>query len=256
MCSPMTSSLILKEAEKHDPNFVADDYWHQNKFLETHNEESFKQWLPYIDKITFTGGEPFMGKENKDMLKMMIESGDSKRMDLHFNTNGMFMGNDIIDMLKQYRMVSVAFSVDDIGKRLNYHRSGANWNIIRKNIIKAQTHLPEMQIDIYCTVNNYNVWYVDEAIEEFKKLTDNVSYDFVYEPAYLSPRKLNSLVKDEIEEKYKGREEYEKIVKYIRSDDEDLTVKFHEHTRRLDKIRNESFSEVFPEWAELVMYSE
>ena len=256
MCSPMTSSLIQKEEEKHNPEFRPDDYWHKNKFLETDDEEIFLKWLPHIDRITFTGGEPFMGKENKDMLRLMIELGYASKIDLHFNTNGMFMGDDIVNMLKQYRGVSVAFSVDDIGDRLYYHRSGANWELIRKNIIKAKEKLPGVKIEIYCTVNNYNVWYVDEAMEEFRKLTPFVSYGFVYEPAYLSPRKLHPLIKDEIEEKYKDRKEYQNIIKYIRSDDEDLTAKFHDQIRHLDKIRNESFAEVFPEWAALVMYNE
>ena len=135
MCSPMTSSLFEKESKKHDPDFDADPYWHQNKFLGTSNEKTFREWLPHIDKMCFTGGEPFMAKENKDMLQMMIDEGHSERMDLHFNTNGMFMGKDIVRMLKRFKEVSLAFSVDDIGRRLNYHRSGADWDIIHKNIL-------------------------------------------------------------------------------------------------------------------------
>lgn len=256
MCSPQASSLIQKEEEKHNPYFKGDSYWHQSKFLGTHNEETFLKWLPNIERITFTGGEPFMGKENKEVLKLMIDKGDAKRIDLHFNTNGMFMGDDIISMLQEYRDVSLAFSVDDIGKRLNYHRSGANWEVIRKNILKAKEFLPDAWIAIFSTVNNYNIWYIDEAMEEFKKLTPNVSYDFVYEPSFLSPRKLSPIIKQEIIDKYEGNPEYEKIIKYITCLPDDRTVDFHDQIRRLDKIRNESFAEVFPEWAEVVMYYE
>ena len=255
MCSPMASSLIQKEMEKQG-GFKGDSYWHENKFLETHNEETFLKWLPHIDKITFTGGEPFMGKENKDMLQLMIDSGDSKRMDLHFNTNGMFMGNDIIEMLKQYKGVVIAFSVDDIGKRLNYHRSGADWERIRKNIKKAIDNLPDARIDIYCTVNNYNVWYLDEALNEFEELTKSTSYNFVYEPDYLSTRKLARLIKDEIEDKYGSDPKFEKLIKYLNSDKEDLTSKFHAHIRQMDKLRNENFAKIFPEWSEVIMYYE
>ncbi len=45
-----------------------------------------------------------------------------------------------------------------------------------------------------------------------------------------------------------------KLIDYIYSDDEDLTVKFHDSIRRMDKIRDEDFEDVFPEWAEIVMY--
>ena len=82
----------------------------------------------------------------------------------------------------------------------------------------------------------------------------NISYDFVYEPAMLSPRTLNKTIKKGIINKFKDQPYFERLVKYVQNDGEDLTVKFHEQITTLDKIRNENFDEVFPEWAEIVMY--
>ena len=254
MCSPMASSLIQKEQEK-EYGFKGDDYWHANKIVNTYNEESFKRWLPNIDYIVFTGGEPFVGKENRDLIQLIIDEGHASRIDLHFNTNGMVMPQAIINMLLQFKHVNIAFSVDDIDARLNYHRHGADWELIKKNIQKVPLD-KNIRIAIYSTVNNYNVWYVEEAMEEFKKLTPNVSYDFVYEPAFLSPRCLNSFIKEEIIEKYSGKEDYEKIIKYVKSSGVDRTIEFHDQIRKLDKIRNENFAEIFPEWSEVVMYNE
>lgn len=254
MCSPMASSLIQKEREK-EFGIKGDDYWHENKIVETYNEESFKRWLPNIDYIVFTGGEPFVGKENKDLIQLIIDEGHAHKIDLHFNTNGMVVPKAIIDMLLKFRSVSLAFSIDDIGKRLNYHRHGADWELIKKNIQKVPTD-KNIIIEIYTTVNNYNIWYLEEAMEEFKKLTKNVSYNFVYEPAFLSPRCLNSLIKEDLIEKYEGKPEYEKVIKYIKDPNIDRTTEFFAQIRELDKIRKENFSEVFPEWAEVVMYNE
>jgi sulfatase maturation enzyme AslB (radical SAM superfamily) len=250
----MASSLIQKEREK-EFGIKGDDYWHENKIVETYNEESFKRWLPNIDYIVFTGGEPFVGKENKDLIQLIIDEGHAHKIDLHFNTNGMVVPKAIIDMLLKFRSVSLAFSIDDIGKRLNYHRHGADWELIKKNIQKVPTD-KNIIIEIYTTVNNYNIWYLEEAMEEFKKLTKNVSYNFVYEPAFLSPRCLNSLIKEDLIEKYEGKPEYEKVIKYIKDPNMDLTIEFFGQIRELDKIRKENFSEVFPEWAEVVMYNE
>jgi len=254
MCSPMASSLIQKEREK-EFGIKGDDYWHENKIVETYNEESFKRWLPNIDYVVFTGGEPFVGKENKDLIQLMIDEGYSHKIDLHFNTNGMVMPPAIIDMLLKFRNVNLAFSVDDIGKRLNYHRHGADWELIKKNIQRVPTD-KNITIAIYTTVNNYNIWYLEEAIEEFEKLTKNVSYDFVYEPAFLSPRCLNSVIKKDLIEKYEGKKEYEKVIKYIKDQNVDRTMEFFDQIRELDKIRKENFAKVFPEWAEVVMYYE
>lgn len=254
MCSPMASSLIQKEQEK-EFGFEGDEYWHANKIVKTYNEESFKKWLPDIDHIVFTGGEPFVGKENKDLMQLIIDEGHANRIDLHLNTNGMLMPTAMINILLQFKSVNLAFSVDDIGKRLNYHRHGADWELIKKNIKKVPTD-KNINIEIYMTVNNYNVWYVEEAINEFLKLTQNVSYGFVYEPGFLSPRWLNKHIKEELIERYNGKAYYEKLLKYITSADVDKTLEFHNQIRTLDKIRNEKFSEVFPEWSDVVMYNE
>tara|TARA_R110002167_G_scaffold21077_2_gene76665 strand:- start:218 stop:685 length:468 start_codon:yes stop_codon:yes gene_type:complete len=154
-------------------------------------------------------------------------------------------------MLKQFRKVSIAFSIDDIGKRLEYQRHGAVWETIQKNVAKVPD---TMFKQIFTTINNYNIWYADEAYDELKKLSRFISYDFVYEPAMLSPRTLNKTIKKGIINKFKDQPYFEKLVKYVQNDGEDLTVKFHEQITTLDKIRNENFDEVFPEWAEIVMY--
>jgi len=167
----------------------------------------------------------------------------------------MVMPKSIINMLLQFKNVSIAFSVDDIGPRLNYHRHGADWELIKSNIQKVPTD-KNIKIAIYSTINNYNVWYIEEAFEEFLKLTPNVSYDFVYEPGFLSPRWLNKHIKEELIERYKDKEKFEKIIKYLSSSVVDKTLEFHNQIRSLDKIRNENFVEVFPEWAEVVMYNE
>jgi hypothetical protein len=48
----------------------------------------------------------------------------------------------------------------------------------------------------------------------------------------------------------------ERIIKYLSSANVDKTLEFHNQIRTLDKIRNENFVEIFPEWAEVVMYNE
>jgi sulfatase maturation enzyme AslB (radical SAM superfamily) len=250
MCGPMASSLIQKENAK-EYGVKGDAYWHQDKLIGTHNLESFISWLPEMDWLCFTGGEPFVGKENRQLLQMIIDKGYSSQIDLHFNTNGMIMPDIIIRMLEQFRDVSIAFSIDDIGKRLEYQRHGAVWETIQKNVAKVPD---TMFKQIFTTINNYNIWYADEAYDELKKLSRFISYDFVYEPAMLSPRTLNKTIKKGIINKFKDQPYFEKLVKYVQNDGEDLTVKFHEQITTLDKIRNENFDEVFPEWAEIVMY--
>tara|TARA_R110002167_G_scaffold119104_1_gene296100 strand:- start:219 stop:716 length:498 start_codon:yes stop_codon:yes gene_type:complete len=164
------------------------------------------------------------------------------------------MPDIIIKILKQFRNVSIAFSIDDIGERLRYHRHGADWETIKKNVEKVPDN---MEKHVFTTINNYNIWYADEAYEELKKLVgaaETISYDFVYEPAMLSPRNLNKKIKNAIINKFKDKPYFERLIKYVENDGEDLTIKFHEQIKTLDKIKNENFEEVFPEWSERIMY--
>ena len=250
MCGPMASSLIQKENAK-EYGDKGDAYWHQDKLIGTHNLESFMSWLPEINWLCFTGGEPFVGKENRQLLQMIIDKGYSDKIDLHFNTNGMLMPDIIIKILNQFRDVSIAFSIDDIGERLEYHRHGAVWETIKNNVAKVPDNMTK---HIFTTINNYNIWYADEAYDELRKLTNNISYDFVYEPAALSPRTLNKTIKKAVINKFQDQPYFERLVKYVQNDGEDLTTKFHEQITTLDKIRNENFDEVFPEWSERIMY--
>ena len=255
MCGPQASSMIGKEWEKMYPkgSFKNDPYWSQAKIVGTENEEDFIKWLPHVKDISITGGDPFVGKENKDIIKLMIDSGYAKNIQLQFNTNGMLMTDSMLDMLKEFKYVSIAFSIDDIGKKLEYLRHGSDWQKIINNWNKV--NYSNMKKHIYMTVCSYNVWYFNEAYEELNKLTNNISYDFVRGPEELNISMLNKVIKEEIIEKYSNNSKYERLVKFISIDHgKDLTGRFYKHIREYDKFRNEDFTETYPEWSEILMY--
>jgi radical SAM protein with 4Fe4S-binding SPASM domain len=254
ICSATASSLIQKEQAR-EYGIKGDIYWQQDKISGTYHEESFKSWIPHINYLCFTGGEPFLGQENKKLLQLIIDEGYADKIDLHFNTNGMQLSDTILNLLMHYKYISIAFSVDDIGERLAYSRHGADWERIIQNIKKVP-RTKQFRTDIYTTISSYNIWYVAESYPIFKKLTPNISYDFVYGPDYLSPRNLNKSIKYRIAEKYKALNNlyFEKLIEYIQGDGEDLTLGFHENIRELDRIRKEDFENIFPEWAQEIMF--
>lgn len=261
MCSPIASSKIQKEeieftgfSRKMDK---AEKYWSQNKIIGTKNEKDFIKWLPTIKAITFTGGDPMVGKENRDVLQLIIDKGYANNIDVYLNTNGMLMSKPYIKLLKHFHFVSIAFSIDDIGDRLYYHRSGANFEKFLENWNKLDKLAPKIQKHIYITVCNYNIWYILDAYKELKKMTNYISYDFVHGPKELNISYLHNSIKHQIIEKYKDEDikVWRKLLNFIKiNQDEDLTFEFHKHIKKYDKRRNEKFEEVYPEWSKVIMY--
>ena len=49
--------------------------------------DNLKTLLPNIKYIEFTGGEPWLIEEHWELLKYAVDTGDSKHIDIHYNTN-------------------------------------------------------------------------------------------------------------------------------------------------------------------------
>lgn len=249
MCSPSASSLIAKEQG------VQKDYWTANKIIGTDQEETFfNDWLPNMKELELTGGEPFFSNENKKLLEKIIDSGYAKNIRLLLTTNGMFYIPSLMEKIKKFKKVQIALSVDDMGSRLEYARKNSKWETIKNNIITMVNNyiVPEkFEIGIYRTVNNFNIFYLEE-LDNFA--TENrvyVANGILHDPSELSIRNLPKRVKEIIYKKYSrlNHNKYDYILHFMQEDIID-NQNFIASTRvkNLDKIRNESFQSVFPEW--------
>jgi MoaA/NifB/PqqE/SkfB family radical SAM enzyme len=255
MCGPQTSSLILKENKKFRRGYFPDEkYWLSNKILSTENEKIFFDNLHRVIELEFTGGEPFFSKENKDLITKIGNSEHSKNIKILITTNGMIYDKARLDILKKFKRVSFTISVDDIGPRLEYARKGAKWNLIQENIYKFINNYPEFIINIYRTINNYNIWY----LEDFNRygLINNIHITdgFLHEPAKLSIKNLNSLIKQEVYNKYKDKDNYKHVTDFLMLTSGDRTLEFHRDIIEIDNIRNEDFTNTFSEWSEIIFY--
>lgn len=254
MCGPVASSMIQKEWELIDSTYKGDSYWKEYKIVNTENQESFIEWLPNVFRITITGGDPFVGKENRDLVKLISDSGYASKIKLDFNTNGMFMPKSLLNILSKFREVEISFSIDDVGERLTYQRHGAdlktiidNWNAIPDNSVFKKS--------IVSTINSYNIWYYIDAHKELKQLTDNIRYDFVHNPMHLNISCLPLEIKNILITKYTKANDafWDKIISVLQLDQKNRIIDFLNDTERLDELRNENFTRVFPEFASELM---
>ena len=138
MCGPTASSSILKEEKTYkyftDKDKKEHEYWLTNKILGTDNEKDFMEWLPSIVELQFTGGEPLVSPENKQLIKMISETEYAKNISIQLNTNATHFNASFVEQLKKFKKINIDASIDDIGPRIEYARHGSKWEILDNNL--------------------------------------------------------------------------------------------------------------------------
>lgn len=144
------------------------DFWRE---LEQHSDQ-----LRYLE---FTGGEPFMIEEHFDLLRVLVDRGLAHNIEIHYNTNGTQWPMVAEEIWKHFRHVEIAFSIDDVGARFEYQRSGAIWSEVEHNIDQfklMRDRNSNISLQVCCTVNVFNVLYLAEVAEWIH----SKNFDFVY----------------------------------------------------------------------------
>lgn len=135
--------------------------------------------LDSIRYIEFTGGEPFLIDQHFDLLQRMIDLGVAHQVEIHYNSNGTVWPERGEQIWPHFRTVEVALSIDDLGPRFEYQRSGAKWSEVLVNLQRFKSlraRSPNLKLQCCSTVNVFNIFYIDELA----RWVDGAGFDFVY----------------------------------------------------------------------------
>lgn len=269
ICYPTASSKWINEANK---LYGWEEKIHEN--LKNENLEIVKSWSANLTELCLFGGEPLLSAENINLLNYLISSGNSKNIDLLFNTNGTVFSAEIVQILSSFKKVRMYFSIDDIGERFEYQRKGAKWCEVVENIRQAY-HLSRSEqganIDfkICTTVSSLNIYYFPEFFEFFGKEFPGLKifWNLLFDPWELSvqalPNEVKKLIKSRLENQihptFKMTQEETNtiadLVKFLEFDIERPFQDFFLLINKHDVFRKESFQDVFPEfWQHLSKY--
>ena len=222
------------------------------------------QVVDQIRYIEFTGGEPFMIQEHFDMLQGLVDRGIAHNIEIHYNTNGTQYPEDADAIWKHFKLVEIAFSIDDVGKRFEYQRTNAVWAEVCRNIGWFRTlreHYSNIRLQVCSTVNVFNVLY----LEELAQWIDQQTFDFVYwnimhEAYYFSistlPETAKQIIKQKLELANVGRHrhEFDRIIDFMMGgvslDGNILRMKIAD----LDRKRNQDLNVVESEFSKLINY--
>ena len=222
------------------------------------NEQFWKQIDNVLDDIRyieFTGGEPFMIEEHFEMLRGMVDRGIAHQVEIHYNTNGTQYPHDAIEIWKHFKTVEIAFSIDDVGERFEYQRSGAKWEDVQTNIKlyrNMRRQYPNIQLQCCSTVNIFNVRYIDQ-------LADWISvqgFNFVYWNSVAAlPDTAKQAIADHLNTVSTGyKKDFEGIVDFMMQGKSTDGIEMRKQIQKLDQRREQNLAIVAPELAELIGY--
>jgi len=272
-CRPEWSSTWAKEAKDNEdhPYHEWDGHIPRHNLTEEQFIDRFEGTLKTVERLYFAGGEPLAAKEHYWILNYLIENNNTDLI-LEYNTNLSMLKNNklklsVVDYWKKFSNISIRVSLDASGKRAEYLRSGTDWKLIEENFRYVKENLPDVNMGISSVFQLTNALhlpdfyqgFLDRGVLDIKDL-NNVFVIPLTGPEQLSSRILPKELKLKVEENWNnflnGLPEHIKLKGYVDNcigymNEEDLydsnKKDFIDFTMSLDKIRNESFGDVFPE---------
>jgi MoaA/NifB/PqqE/SkfB family radical SAM enzyme len=224
------------------------------------------QVVDQIRYIEFTGGEPFMIREHFDMLRGLVERGIAGQVEIHYNTNGTQWPEGAEEIWRHFKLVEIAFSIDDVGARFEYQRSNAVWNEVVANIEKfkqLRQRNNNIQLQACITVNVFNVYYLEYVANwAVQQGFDFIYWNMMHEAYYFSISTLPERAKAGITSRLESaqvpestQEEFKKIIEFMNNgaslDGKLLKIR----TADFDYKRGQNLVDVEPEYAELIEYT-
>lgn len=292
MCAPSFSnqlyeqsfylSFYQKDGKKNTPperiEQIKDNYFRSNKHIELEgngnydwaDEEFFDKLEKRIDETLerdpsriigfyIIGGEPLLNKTHLVFLERLLKKGYNNNIDLEYNTNMTVSDNDILGLWSNFRKITLAISIDDIGERYEYIRYPAKWSKILNNLSDLEKKIKEnptvFRTIAFATV--INLFTVDNFSE-----TERVAESFgltagkllSWGPDNTTPMILTPEEKLEFIDYIPQDKHFESLKKYV------LDFKYNQNQRDLffkmlnfwDSRRRTKFKDTYPNLASVL----
>jgi len=209
-----------------------------------------------LEVLHVSGGEPFLVPKHFDILSRLVSEGKTN-VSIHYITNLNYNFDKLkpaLELLKNFKYVSLSFSIDDVGDRNNYIRKNSDWNLMMQNLKRFITEYPEFVTSITQTVMAYNFLYIEELYVYLKQ--ENllpmlgIRLNHLYSPDYLSANVLSQETRREKIDQVKDilpESMYSELYgHYYNSYTNGLHPEFLKSTMQVDRVRSESLFKLFP----------
>lgn len=302
MCSPHDSSKWIKDWQQLMPqlesqNIINQMRWDKKEFNNFwHEKETFWQemyaQIPNLRQVYFAGGEPLMIKEHKLFIEEIVRQGYQDKILLRYNSNGLLVDDDLIELWSKFKKVKFAISMDASYERDEYIRFPTDFKTVERTLHMLDNTPDNIQTSLATAIQIFNVKHLPDFMKwkiqsGFKKLNTGtvpggvqmggglVNMHLLYIPTFLSIQILSKEDKQEVEQIFMefkdwlwknyrqdddfwkinpyGWRRWEAVLNHMNAQDKShLLPDFKEYTNKLDNIRGLSAAKIFPELAHLL----
>lgn len=276
----------LEEVSKNSFKALEDPYgWHENESFWLKLEKD----IPTAKHFYFVGGEPLIIDRHYGFLKKILESGRSKEITIEYNTNLSVVPQRAWDLWGEFKQVKLGISMDGVGTVCEYIRHPMKWERFETNLEKLENFKGNYAAWFAVTIQAHNIYYLPELlkwkiIKNYKGINKSVKYPLItphplHNPKELSVKVFPYEIKKQIQIKLENSKKEildlieemnysEKEKSYMINDQERMIDsyidfmnsedysnyfrKFWKNTKKLDDIRGEDFSSLFPDFYELL----
>lgn len=258
ICGPHSSSSWLSDYQKMYPAADIDQYKFE-KFNQIEIENT--EFLKNIVSVHFHGGgEPLMSDSHVNLLQAIDQARGLGDVRVFYNTNGTKKVNDdVLKLWEKCKLIEIYFSVDDVGTRFEYQRTGAKWAEVCDNINWYKTHAPHnFMYNVNCVWGYLNLYYLDELVDWYNA---NHTVNRYGDPGRLIFQKalgpfgishVSAKAKATLVAKFVNYPPLIDLVNSLTVDDHSNHEKFWQYVTKIDQIRGEKFLKICPQWSSLL----
>ena len=204
-----------------------------------------------------------MSNSHITLLEKIKEVKGLQDVHVIYNTNGTNRASEkLLDLWAECQLVELYFSIDDVGERFNYQRTGAIWNEVIENLQWYKENMPvNHMFKINCTWGYLNLFYLNELVDWHKnhfnanRLGDPIELIFqkvVNGDFSLSLDFVSTKLKNIMFDRFKNYPELTKLVMSIETNDDKTHDKFWRSIQKIDSVRASGFRDICPDLASLL----
>lgn len=209
-----------------------------------------------LDVINISGGEPFLVPKHFEILQRLVDEGKTD-VRIHYITNLNYNFDKLrpaLQMLKNFKQVSISFSIDDIEDRNGYIRKNSDWELMMTNLKLFIDECPKFVLSITQTVMAYNFMYIEELYLYLNKHNllpmFGIRLNHIHSPDYLNANVLPIEVRREKIDQLRDilpETMYKNLYgHYYNTVENNLWDEFIKTTIHVDVIRKETVFKLFP----------
>ena len=205
--------------------------------------------LKDVNTIKLAGGEVLYMQEHKQLLDKLISHDIAKQITLVYVVNTMVSPKEFENRWKNFKEILIIFSIDGVDEINTYIRHLSNWVEVTKNINQYFNLDINVSFEINTTVSILNVYHLDDIHywAQHHKI-GKVFFRILDKPKQLSINNLPDDLRLLTINKLEKLKELKHIIEVLKKPyDGDITESIN-HIRKIDKLRNNDFFTVNPQY--------